>query len=135
MQRLTLKPPQEARNCKECIYYSSILKYCLKYKVPVEDPNQPPCKPKGYFSYKRLDENTLVGELCINDIKSLNKVIPIKPNIRVGEILDGLEEVGCKPIEVKRVSNVVTIYLSCPCMVRVQLHCDANRCMYKLLKK
>lgn len=82
-----------------------------------------------------MDKDTLIGELCINDVRNLNKVIPIKPNIRVGEILDGLENVGCKPVEVKRVADVVTIYLSCPCMVRVQLHCDANRCMYKILKK
>ncbi len=130
-----LKFPREARSCEECIYYSELLKYCLKFKIKVEDPKVPPCKPQGYFLYRRLDADTLDGELCIHDITALNKVIPLKPRVRVGEILDGLKEIGCKPVRVKRVGSTVTLYLSCPCMVRVELKCTKDLCMYKVLPK
>jgi len=131
----TLKFPSEASTCEECIYYSKLLKYCLKYKVPVEDPRSPPCKPKGYFMYTRPDENTLVGELCLPDVGVLSKVIPLKPKVRVGEILDALEKVGCKPKESKRVKDYVTIYLTCPCAVRASIKCTEEACVYRIMGK
>ena len=130
-----LKTPLEARSCEECIYYSELLRYCLKFRKKVGNPKLPPCKPKGYFMYKRLDPDTLVAELCIHDITFLNKVIPLKPGVRIGEILDALEDVGCKPIETKRVGDTVTLYLSCPCIVKVELKCTKELCMYKVLPK
>ena len=85
--------------------------------------------------YKRMGANELEGELCIHNIKELSKVIPIKPNVRVGEILDGLERVGCKPLRAKRVKDTVTIYLRCPCLVKVKLNCNEKRCIYRILPK
>ncbi|NPA85360.1 MAG: hypothetical protein GXO07_05085 [Crenarchaeota archaeon] len=131
----SLKFPSEAKDCTECVYYSEILKYCLKFKKKIEDPKLPPCKPKGYFIYKRLDRDTLLGELCIHDIAVLSRVIPLKPGVRIGEILDTLEKVGCKPIESKRVGDSSTLYLSCPCTVKVELKCTKDVCMYKVLPK
>ncbi|ABU82608.1 hypothetical protein [Ignicoccus hospitalis] len=38
------KKPEEARTCHECIFYSELTKMCLKLKIKVDDPNNPPCK-------------------------------------------------------------------------------------------
>ncbi len=38
------KRPEEAENCYECIFYSELTKMCLKLKIRVDDPYNPPCK-------------------------------------------------------------------------------------------
>ncbi len=38
------KKPEEARTCHECIFYSELTGMCLKLKIRVKDPNNPPCK-------------------------------------------------------------------------------------------
>ncbi len=38
------KKPEEARTCHECIFYSELTGMCLKLKIRVDDPNNPPCK-------------------------------------------------------------------------------------------
>ncbi|NPA85587.1 MAG: hypothetical protein GXO07_06260 [Crenarchaeota archaeon] len=40
----TFKRPEEASNCFECIFYSELTRMCLKLKIRVEDPYNPPCK-------------------------------------------------------------------------------------------
>ena len=39
-------------NCLDCAFFSNITKLCVKLKVKVEDPNNPPCGGK-YFKPKR----------------------------------------------------------------------------------
>ncbi len=38
------KRPEEAKTCYECIFYSELTGMCLKLKIRVDDPNNPPCK-------------------------------------------------------------------------------------------
>ena len=38
------KKPEEARTCHECIFYSELTNMCLKLRIKVDDPNNPPCK-------------------------------------------------------------------------------------------
>ena len=38
------KKPEEAKTCHECIFYSELTGMCLKLKIRVDDPNNPPCK-------------------------------------------------------------------------------------------
>ncbi|UXD22875.1 hypothetical protein IPA_09135 [Ignicoccus pacificus DSM 13166] len=40
----SFKPPEQASNCYECVYYSSLTGYCMRLRVKVEDPYSPPCK-------------------------------------------------------------------------------------------
>ena len=38
------KPPEQASTCYECVYYSSLTGFCMKLRVKVKNPNDPPCK-------------------------------------------------------------------------------------------
>ena len=38
------KPPEQARTCEECMFYSALTGYCMKLRVKVGDPRRPPCK-------------------------------------------------------------------------------------------
>jgi len=40
------KPPELARTCEECMFYSSLTGYCMKLRIKVEDPTKPPCKAR-----------------------------------------------------------------------------------------
>ncbi|UXD21960.1 hypothetical protein IPA_00220 [Ignicoccus pacificus DSM 13166] len=127
------KLPKDASNCLECIYYSDIAKFCLKYRVRIDDPNLPKCKPQAYFRYHRLTPEELEAELCVPNEKILADAVPRKTKVRVGDMLDALEKHGCKPKGVKRVENSVTLYLTCPCNLRALIKCDAKGCIYEIV--
>ena len=46
------KPPLEAKNCKECIFYMSIAKWCARHKIPIPDPERKNCTAKDLFELK-----------------------------------------------------------------------------------
>ncbi len=44
------KVSQEAPrvNCSDCVFFSKMTNKCIKLKVKVEDPNEPPCGGKEF---------------------------------------------------------------------------------------
>ena len=56
----------EARNCSRCVFYSPSTGYCLRYRIFVKSPDNPPCQyiedrrvvslsPSEIIPYKRLN--------------------------------------------------------------------------------
>ncbi|ALU12331.1 hypothetical protein EYM_02520 [Ignicoccus islandicus DSM 13165] len=41
------KLPTEAKNCKECIFYISLAKWCAKHEMPIADPEKKNCTAKN----------------------------------------------------------------------------------------
>ena len=127
------KLPKDASTCEECIYYSKLTKMCMKYKVKIDDPKMPKCKPPAYFRYYRLTAEDLDAEICLPDERLLAEVLPRTHKVKIGDMLDVLERYGCKPYGVKRVDNVVTLYLSCACKVRASIKCSRTGCIYQVV--
>ncbi len=127
------KLPKDASSCEECIYYSRITNMCMKYRVRIDDPKVPKCKPQAYFRYYRMTADELEAELCVPNEKVLVDAIPRKGRVRVGDMLSALEKHGCKPTGVRRVENYVTLYLSCACNIRAVINCNKDGCIYQIV--
>ena len=106
---------------------------CLKYKVRIEDPKMPKCKPLAYFRYYRMTAEDLDAEICVPNEKILAEVLPKTHKVRIAEMLKVLEKYGCRVKKpVRRVDNVVTLYLTCACNVRASIKCSKGGCIYQI---